>query len=179
MVPGGVSYATFDKIGYLEKIAADATMPDALRARARAELPRIEAGGPVGPAYARVHDEVEALPGSTTAELHQLAEEALARAKSDRRAKRKKTRKPIPIRRSDGPFPTRAFVLTWGELTDWWERYDLHQLAVELTDEQIEGFHTALDGSNAFAKQLDAAREEVPAEQRGKQTDRRAHLRAL
>lgn len=179
MVPGGVSYATFDKIGYLEKITADTTMPDDLRARARAELDRIEAGGAVGPAYARVHDDVEALPGSTTTELHQLAEEALARAKAEQRAKRKKTRKPIPIRRSNGPFPTRAFVLTWGELTDWWERYDLHRLAVELTDEQIEGFHAALDGSNEFAKQLDAARQEVPAEQRGRVADGRAHLRAL
>lgn len=108
MVPGGVSHTTFDKIGYLEKIAADTTMPDELRARAKTELDRIEAGGPIGPAYARVHDEVEALPGSTTAELHQLAEEALARVKAERRAKRKKTRKPIPIRRSDGPFPTRV-----------------------------------------------------------------------
>ncbi|GAA1997781.1 hypothetical protein FHS08_001264 [Microbacterium ulmi] len=99
--------------------------------------------------------------------------------KAERRAKRKKIRKPIPIRRSDGPFPTRAFVLTWGELTDWWERYDLHQLAVELTDEQIEGFHATLDGSNTFAKQLDAAREDVPVEERGRVRDQRAHLRAL
>ncbi|WP_285728183.1 ParB N-terminal domain-containing protein [Psychromicrobium xiongbiense] len=179
MVPGGVSYATFDKIGYLEKVTADTTMPNELRARARAELERIEAGGPVDPAFVRIRNEAEAPPGTSDAELHRLAEEALARVKAERRAKRKKIRKPIPIRRSDGPFPTRAFVLTWGELTDWWERYDLHQLAVELTDEQIEGFHTALDGSFTFAKQLNAAREEVPPEQRGRQADRRAHLRAL
>src|SRR5699024_4968780 len=61
----------------------------------RADLDRIEAGGEVRPANARVHDEVEALSGSATAELHQLAEEALARAKAERRAKRKKIRKPI------------------------------------------------------------------------------------
>ena len=58
-------------------------------------MDRIEAGGAVGPANARVHDEVEALSGSATAELHQFAEEALARAKAERRAKRKKIRKPI------------------------------------------------------------------------------------
>ncbi|MFT9112376.1 MAG: ParB N-terminal domain-containing protein [Bifidobacterium psychraerophilum] len=34
MVPGGVSYATFDKIGYLETVTADTAMPDELRARA-------------------------------------------------------------------------------------------------------------------------------------------------
>ncbi|MFT9120380.1 MAG: hypothetical protein ABF453_10260 [Bifidobacterium psychraerophilum] len=50
---------------------------------------------------------------------------------------------------------------------------------MELTDEQIEGFHTALDGSVTFAKQLDSAREEVPPDQRGRVADRRAHLRAL
>lgn len=178
MIPGGVSYATFDKIGYLEKVAADTAMPAKLRDRAKTELASIEAGGPVDPAFVRIRHEAEASPGTTDAELRRLADEALARVKAGQRAK-PKTRKPIPIRRSDGPFPTRAFVLTWGELADWWERYDLHQLAAELTDEQIEGFHAALDGSNEFAAQLDAAREEVPPEQRGRSGDRRAHLRAL
>ncbi len=179
MVPGGASYRTFDKIGYLEKVATDATMPDELRGRAKAELARIEAGGPVDPAFVRIRNEAEAPLGTSDAELHQLAEEALARVKAERRAKRKKTPKPLPIRRGDRPFPTRAFVLTWGELTGWWERYDLHQLAAELTDEQIEGFHAALDGSTEFAKQLDAARKEILPEQRGRAGDRRTYLRAL
>lgn len=179
MVPSGVSYRTFDKIGYLQNVAEDTTMPDELRERARAELAGIEGGSPVTPGYERVRDEVDAQPGSKQSELHQLAEEALARVKVEQRAKRKKLRKPPVIRRGDRPFPTRAFVLTWTELTDWWERYDLHQLATELTDEQIDDFHTALTGSNTFAKKLDTEREEVPAEQRGRPIDRRAHLRAL
>ena len=179
MVPGGVSYKTFDKIGYLQKIAGDETMPDELRGRAKTELERMEGGGPVTPGYERVRNEVDAQPGSTQSELHRLAEEALVRVKAEQRAKRKNLRKPPVIRRGDRPFPTRAFVLTWTELTDWWERYDLHQLATELTDEQTDDFHTALTGSNAFAKQLDAERDEVPVEQRGKPLDRRAHLRAL
>lgn len=179
MVPGGVSYRTSDKIGYLQNVADDEKKPDELMERARAELAMIEKGSPVTPGYERVRDEVDAQPGSKQSELHRLAEEALARVKAEQRAKRKKLRKPIPIRRSDGPFPTRAFVLTWTDLTDWWERYDVHQLATELTDEQIDGFHAALVGSNEFAKQLDAAREEVPVEQRGRAPDRRAHLRVL
>lgn len=179
MVPGGVSYRTFDKIGYLQKVADDDTMPDELRERARTELAKIEGGSPVTPGYERVRDEVDAQPGSKQSELHRLAEEALARVKAEQRAKRKKIRKPIPIRRSDGPFPTRAFVLTWTDMTDWWERYDVHQLATELTDEQVDGFHAALAGSNEFAKQLDSAREDVPVEQRGRAPDRRAHLRVL
>lgn len=133
MVPGGVSYKTFDKIGYLQKIADDETMPDELRDRARTELERIEDGSPVTPSYERIRNDVDAQPGSTQSELHRLAEEALARVKAEQRAKRKKLRKPPVIRRDDRPLPTRAFVLTWTELTDWWERYDLHQLATELT----------------------------------------------
>ncbi|HEY0259448.1 MAG TPA: ParB N-terminal domain-containing protein [Lacisediminihabitans sp.] len=179
MVPGGVSYRTFDKIGYLEKVADDETMPDELRGRAQAELEQVNAGAPVSPAYERIHGEVDEEFANKQAELHQLAEEALARVKAEHRAKRKKLRKPPMVRRSDGPFPTRAFVLTWTELTDWWESYDLHQLAVELTAEQIDDFHTALTGSNTFAKQLDTERENVPIEQRGKPLNRRAHLRAL
>lgn len=179
MVPGGTSYRTFDKIGYLEKVSTGQAMPDELRARAKAELDRIEAGGPVDPAFVRIRNEAEAPPGTSDAELHRLAEEALAQVKVERRAKRKKTPKPIPLRPSDVPFPTRAFVLTWGELTGWWKRYDLHQLAAELTDEQIDSFHAALDGSAEFAKELDAAREEIPTEQRGRAGDRRTYLRAL
>lgn len=118
MIPGGVSSTTFDKIGYLQNLADDETMPDELRERARTELARIEGGGPVTPGYERVRDAVDAQPGSKQAELHRLAEVAFARVRAEQRAKRKKIRKPIPIRRSDGPFPTRAFLLTWTDLTD-------------------------------------------------------------
>lgn len=68
----------------------------------------------------------------------------------------------------------RAFVLTWTDLENWWERYDPRQLAIELTDAQVERFLAVLKGSNAFCDQLIAARE-----QSHKQGDGRPHLRAL
>lgn len=92
------------------------------------------------------------------------------------KGKRKK-RKPGPARAGDGQviqLTVRAFVLTWTELTDWWEKYDLDQLAAELTDAQVEAFRAVLEGSNAFADRLDAAREKSHD-----QDARRSHLRAL
>ncbi|WP_150463276.1 ParB/RepB/Spo0J family partition protein [Nesterenkonia ebinurensis] len=176
MVPGGVSYSTFDKIGYLEKISADPAQPEELRARAQAELDRVESGGSVNPGYKRIRSEADEQWTKRQTELERLAQEALARARADLKGKRKK-RTPGSRRASDGQviqLPVRAFVLTWNELTDWWEKYDLDQLAVELTDAQVEAFHAVLKGSNAFADRLDAAREQSHA-----QDERRSHLRAL
>lgn len=77
MVPGGLSYTTFDKIGYLEKIAADTAQPDELRARAKAELEQIEAGGAIDPGYKRVRSETDEQWNTKQTELERLAQEAL------------------------------------------------------------------------------------------------------
>lgn len=171
MVTGRASYSRLEQIGYIEKIADDETRPDEIRQHARIELEQIETGGPVGPAYARIRDEA-------ASELERLAEEALARVKKEQREKRK-TKRALNAPSPRVRLNSRAFVLTWNEFDGWTDRFDLHQLATELTDEQIAIFHTTLDELRAFAKQLDAEREEVPVEQRGRTLDRRAHLRAL
>lgn len=176
MVPGGVSYSTFDKIGYLQKIAADPAQPEKRRIRARTELDRIETGSPVSPGYTRIRGEADEQWATRQAELERLAQEALARVRAESRGKRRK-RKPGPVRTGDGQMlqlPVRAFVLTWTELEDWWERYDLDQLAAELTGQQIEAFVAVLKGSNVFGDKLLAAREQA----RGQGTSR-PHLRAI
>lgn len=176
MIPGGASYSTYEKIGYLEKLAADPAQPDHLRARAREELERIEAGGPVDPGYTRIRGEADQQWADRQAELEHLAQQALARVRAEQKSKRK-THAARPARAGDGqaaPSSVRAFVLTWNDLEDWWERYDLDQLAVELTDQQIESFRTVLAGSNAFADRLDTAREQAHT-----QDSTRRHLRAL
>lgn len=169
MVTGRASYSRLEQIGFIEKIAADPTREEQLRAHAKTELEQIEAGGPVEPAYTRIREEA-------AGELDRLAREALARVKAEKRAKQKKrktTFRPIPH------LHVRAFVLTWDEFTGWCDRYDIPQLAAELTDEQIEKFHTTLTELQAFAEQIDTAREQVPPEERGKRITQRAHLRAL
>ena len=53
MIPGGASYKTLDKIGYLEQVANDPAQPAELRVPVAAELERIDAGAPVHPIYKR------------------------------------------------------------------------------------------------------------------------------
>lgn len=175
MVPGGISYTTFDKIGYLERVVADTAQSDELRARAQTELDRINAGGAVDPGYSRIRADVDAQWRERQEELERLAREALERVRDTSRGKRKRPARPLPPKRDPkSQLPTRVFVLIWTDLTNWWERYDIDHLASELTDAEAELFFTALHGSNAFADRLRAAREQP---QEAEQKPR--HLRAL
>lgn len=177
MIPGGASHTTLEKIGYLQKIADDPTQPADLREQVTAELERIDGGAPVHPIYEAVRTAVEAAQEHREADLHQLATDALARAKNAKTKKR--TPRPKPVTDDGGEpvrYPVRAFVLTWTELTDWWTHYDIDQLTAELTDEQIDSFLATAEGTSRFAEELRAARDRrndtgsVPA---------RGHLRAL
>lgn len=171
MVTGRASYNRLEQIGFIEKIATDPTRPGELREHARTELERIEAGGAVAPAYARIRNEA-------AGELERLAEEALARVHAEEKGNRKKRRlgtrtEPRPVVQLNA----RAFILTWDELDGWTDRYDLHQLARELTDEQVKKFRAVLKELQAFADRLDAAREQLP--EGTPRTGSRSHLRAL
>ena len=61
-------------------------------------------------------------------------------------------------------YPVRAFVQTWGELTDWWTHYDADILAAQLTDEQIDNFFLTADGTAHFADALRTARGDTTAQ---------------
>jgi len=177
MIPGGASYKTLDKIGYLEHIAADPAQPTELRAHITAELARIDAGAPVHPIYESVRASVGTAQDQRETDLHQIASDALSRAKNSKTKKRA----PRPIPSSDGggapvQYPVRAFVLTWGELADWWTHYDADQLAAELSDEQIESFLITVAGTGRFADELRAAHDRQTGSDLAPV---RGHLRAL
>lgn len=177
MIPGGASHTTLEKIGYLQQIADDPAQPAELRQHVSVELECIDAGAPVHPVYESVRAAVTAAQDERETDLHQLATDALARAKN---AKAKK-RTPRPSAVTDGDsapaqYPVRAFVLTWTELADWWSHYDADQLAAELTDEQIESFLAAAEGTGRFAGKLRAARDRQAG---GQVVPGRGHLRAL
>lgn len=176
MVTGAASYKRLEQVGWLQKIAEDPAQPAALRAQVVAELERIDGGAAVDPIYRHVRGLAEAAQEQRETDLHQLAADALARAKD---AKKTRTPRPRPVPDDDGEparYPVRAFVLTWGELDQWWTHYDAEHLATELKDEQIESFLTTAEGTSRFADKLRAAHdrndgdEPVPA---------RGHLRAL
>lgn len=185
MIPGGASYKTLEKVGYLERIAADPAQPDALRAQAAAGLEQIEAGAPVHPIFLAVRDVAITAQEAREVDLHQMADEAVARATAAKKQKGKQPApRPVPLIGVDGEpvrYPVRAFIHTWGELTEWWTHYDADQLAAELTDEQVESFLNTAEGTSGFADELRAARDhqasdDQPADE--PPTDR-AHLRAL
>lgn len=165
MIPGGASYRTYDKIGYVEQVATDRKFPEHVRVAAQAALDQIQAGGPVDPEYTRVR----ALVTSTTekaraardAELHQMAEEAVARVQAEAKEKAKKRKARTAPSQADAGFTllgVRAFVLTWTDLDQWWFKYDLTQLATDLTDEQAEAFYAVVEGTVTFAEDLRTAR---------------------
>ncbi|PAK95620.1 chromosome partitioning protein ParB [Brevibacterium casei] len=180
MIPGGASYKTMEKICYLEQIVADPAQPESLRAEAQAGLERIESGAPVHPIYQTVRDAAIAAQDAREADLHQMADEAVARARAAKKQKGKTPApRPVPLIGADGEparYPVRAFIHTWGELTEWWTHYDASQLAAELSDEQIESFLNTAEGTSGFAEELRAARDREPADDA---PSARGHLRAL
>lgn len=136
MIPSAPSYKTMDKIGYLQRLAADPDTPEPLRTEAQAGLAQIEAGGPVDPAYQRVRDIHQTSDTARDEHLHDLAEQALARidTSAPKEKPKSKARKATPAV-PDARYAVRAFVLTWTELDSWWLHYDLDELATQLTDE--------------------------------------------
>jgi len=178
-VTGRRSYTMLERIGELQRIAADESLDDALRNRATAELDSIHHGGSVSSAQHRMNTQVAVLelermaadpgqpagireaslagvtrvhaaaPMTPDAGLERLAQEALARARSA--TKSKKTRSTAT---ADAKLPVRSFVFLWHDLGGWWLRYDVAEIAAQLTDEQWGQIEETLAGTIAFAEQL-------------------------
>lgn len=155
MIPGGASHTTLEKINQVQRVADDPGTPESLRVLAATELAGIEAGGPVDPAYQRVRAAAAEAEQARQAELHALAEEAVARVTGPGHTKKRKdtTAESAPAQ-VPGRWPVAAFVQTWTSLTDWWTHYDPAELATELTGEQATIFLTVVEGTVAFADHL-------------------------
>lgn len=175
MVTGAASYKRLEQIGWLQQIADNPAQPAGLRAQVVAELERIEAGAAVNPIYQQVRRLLEQAEAERAAELDQMAQEALARVQADKSTKTKKRRaRPAPVEDEEpARYPVRAFTLLWTELENWWDHYDVAELADALSDEQIASFRATVEGTTAFADQLQAARAAVEG------GSSRGHLRAL
>ena len=72
MIPGGGSYKTLEKVGYIEEIAANPAQPEALRSEAAAALERIEAGDAVHPLYLAIRESAEVTHEVRKATMHTL-----------------------------------------------------------------------------------------------------------
>ncbi|MGX5696225.1 hypothetical protein ACWKWP_08520 [Agromyces soli] len=163
MVTGQRSYDTHERIGKLQQIVDDEHATEALRADAARALVAIDDGAPVKPALRAVTAHLHAVDGSATpSELEQLAKEALARVKADSRSKRR-ARPAHGIGTDTVKLPVRAFVLQWADLKDWWLRFDVNEIAAELTDEQSDEFEATIAGTVEFAAALRGLRSQTQA----------------
>jgi ParB family chromosome partitioning protein len=156
MIPGAASYRTLDKIEAIQQAARRDDLPADTRQKAADALARIEAGAPVHPIFEEIRTLIGDPIRSRDAELDQLAQEALARAKATPRRGRST---PAAAAARPGAWTTRSFVVIWAELADWWTHYDADLLARELSEEQAEMFLTIAAGTAQFAADLTRARQ--------------------
>jgi ParB family chromosome partitioning protein len=187
LVTGRRSYTTLERIGELQRIAADETADETVRSRASAELDSIHNGGSVSSAQHRMRTQVAVLelqrmaadqtqptgvrlessmgitrvsaasPKTPEADLERLAQEALARAKTATKSRKART---SPT--ADTKLPVRSFVFLWNDLGEWWLHYDPAEIASQLTDEQWEQIEATLAGTIAFTDRLRHLREDLP-----------------
>ena len=162
MIPGGASYATLDKITWLQDVAADVDQPEDVRSQAAQELENIKQGAHVNPAWQRVRDLATGSAASRSENAARLAQEALAKLQAEQHSvgkKRPAKAKPkTPVAPSREVWPPRTFVLTWQGFTPgWWEHFDVVVLVDKLTRAEIDEFFTFVDAATAFAEQIRAA----------------------
>lgn len=158
MIPGGASDRTLDKIDYVEQAGQRTDLPEPVRAQIADAVADLAAGGAVQPIYERVRSLIEDDKQQREAELHAMAEDAVARVTATKTRKSAGT-KPRPTAAAAGRWPVRAFVLTWQELESWWTHYDPEELVAELTLDQIDAFLATAAGTSEFAARLRAARD--------------------
>jgi ParB family chromosome partitioning protein len=107
------------------------------------------------------YQRVKAAQAEHDAELHHLADQALARVSAE------KKHKPVPRAPRTGAEPVRqytvrAFLLTWEEMSGWAEHYDPLVIGPALSEEQWTKFETTVAATIAFADRAREAR--TPAE---------------
>lgn len=165
LVTGNKSYTTLERVGELERLAADPDVAEGLRELAAGELAAIDADGKVNGHYQRVKAAQAAAGRGSPAdpdrdeELAALAEQALARVNSTSRPTRSR-QTPRPVGPSVAPrrYGVRAFLLTWSELCGWADRYDPDELGPALTDDQWDNFEATVAATVAFADRARSAR---------------------
>jgi ParB family chromosome partitioning protein len=153
LVTGTNSYTRLEQVSEIQQLAAAPDTPPTLREFAAAELSEMDVDGTVFGHYQRV----KAAQAKRDAELHHLADQALARVSAE------KKHKPVPraLRTSAEPvrqYTVRAFLLTWDEMSGWAEHYDPLVIGPALSAEQWTQFEATVATTIAFAERARAAR---------------------
>jgi ParB family chromosome partitioning protein len=189
LVTGRRSFTTLERIGRLQDIAADESLPAEVRHHAQAELAAVQEGAPVLPAFRRVSGdqvltELDAVARSASepAEDRSAAVEAAARIRAGEEPSWGEDPKQVAVRalaRSKAASPStippqrmssaelKRFTYTWDDLANWWERFDPTVIAGGLTQEEWSRFEATLEGSLSFADRVRELRgEDSPTSQR-------------
>jgi ParB family chromosome partitioning protein len=158
LVTGTNSYTRLEQVTEIQQLASTPDTPAALREFATAELSRMDADGTVFSHYQRV----KAAQAEHDAELHHLADQALARVSAE------KKHKPLPRAPRTGADPVRqytvrAFLLTWDEMSGWSEHYDPIIVGQALSAEQWARFEATVAATIAFAEKAREARTSAQA----------------
>lgn len=159
-VTGKASYQMLERISAIERVAADRSLPDAVRKIADSALEDIQNGGDVKPAYFTVQAALELIAvddtsmpsgAATPEELEQLASEAQERLRQNR-VSGGKTSKPNKTRSAHRSL--RAFVLTWGDLDGWSRFYNPTEIASQIKANDWEMFERVLAETITFAAEV-------------------------
>ncbi|WP_447949590.1 ParB N-terminal domain-containing protein [Microbacterium aurum] len=133
----------------LDRIAADPTQTELVRAQAAASAAQMRDAGAAD---------------TRAAELASLAADAIARVTAENRTKTKRPA-PKPVRPALAlvVLPPRAFVALWTDMQSWTTRYDADNLATSLTVAEWEQAETVLAETIAFFTLIRDARNQADA----------------
>ncbi|MGK2855270.1 MAG: ParB N-terminal domain-containing protein [Microbacteriaceae bacterium] len=158
------SHTRLEQILEIERIAANRDLPTDLRVLADEELLAIRNGGPVDPSFQKVKAAqhlIEQMQESDDDADNAEADEALQRARADRARRIKENRARREARAALAKRSTRSFTFKWAELDGWSAKYDVDQIATELTADDWALFLRVVHETVAFADAVTMAREAV------------------
>ena len=185
LVTGRRSFTTLERVGRLQDIAADESLPAEVRHHAQVELEAVAKGAPVLPAFRRVSggrvltelDKV-ASSASESAEARSAAVEAASKIRAGEEQSWGEDPRQFVVRaltRSNTETPQsitsqkvssaelKRFVFTWDDLAGWWERFDPSVIASGLTQDEWHRFEETLRGSLDFADRIRELRDDGSA----------------
>lgn len=159
LVTGTASYARLEQILAMERTAADKSLSPEVRHLAETELEAIRQGGPVDPGYQRVKAaERAAALMSHDDDVDKAADELFTQRQAEHRRKVKENRAKREAEAARAKRSTKSFTLKWAELDGWTRRYDIEQVARELSADDWALFLRVVKETAAFAEALAAAR---------------------
>lgn len=165
MLPDAPSYATMDKIAWIQNLVTDDQQEPSIREQAETALGQIESGAAVHPLWEQLKQLTKDSAAARSAHAAALSAEALERAMAEKREKSSQRRKKTMSRRNDADaeveqWSHRAFVNTWRSFEGWWLHFDVTVLAEKLSDEEVEEFAAVVKEAVQFEAQLRTAIEE-------------------